>query len=68
MAQTKYQTTAPEASALLEAKNHQLQVLVGELLATNQELRFKLEQLKQRAERAEQGLAHSIDAAGALWL
>jgi hypothetical protein len=53
---------------LLEAKNHQLQVLVGELLATNQELRFKLEQLKQRAERAEQGLAHSIHAAGALWL
>ncbi len=68
MAQIKELTTAPEASALLEAKNHRLQVLVGELLATNQELRFKLEQLKDRAESAQKGLACSCNAAGALWL
>lgn len=68
MAQIEHMKTAPDASAGLEAKNHRLQVLVGELLATNQELRFKVEQLKERAESAEQGLAHSCHAAGALWL
>ncbi|HEX4284514.1 MAG TPA: hypothetical protein VHZ28_05445 [Terracidiphilus sp.] len=68
MAQIEQMTTAPDISVALEAKNHRLQVLVGELLATNQELRFKVAQLKERAESAEQGLAHSCSAAGALWL
>jgi len=41
--------TAPDASHSLEAKNHRLQTLVGELLATNQELRFKVVELEKQA-------------------
>jgi hypothetical protein len=58
---------APDDAVARQAKTHQLQILVGELLTTNQELRFKVEQLTERAETAEQGLAQSCRAAGALW-
>lgn len=58
---------APDDAVALVAKNGQLQILVGELLATNQELRFKVNQLTQRAERAEQGLAQSGCAAAVPW-
>jgi len=37
---------APEASLALEAKNGQLQRLLGELLKENQELRFRLHLLE----------------------
>jgi hypothetical protein len=69
MAQTEQtQDAVPDAFLALEAKNRQLQILVGELLATNQELRFKVDQLTGRAESAEQGLTQSCATAGALWL
>ena len=68
MAQTEQTIhAAPDAPLALEAKNRQLQILVGELLATNQELRFKVAQLMERAESAEQGLARSCQAASVLW-
>jgi len=59
--------TAPDASHSLEAKNHRLQTLVGELLATNQELRFKVVELEKQAKSLERGLAETSAAAGALW-
>jgi hypothetical protein len=69
MAQTEQtMSAAPDApSRVLEAKNHQLQNLVGELLATNQELRFKVAQLEEETRSLERGLAKSCAAAGALW-
>jgi hypothetical protein len=60
-------SAAPDASRVLEAKNHQLQTLVGELLATNQQLRFKVAQLEEETKSLESGLAQSCAAAGALW-
>ena len=43
---------APEEILSLQARNLSLQALVGELLTTNQELRFKVEQLERQAEKA----------------
>lgn len=64
MAQTIAENNqAPED---MEAKHRRLQKLVGELLATNQELRFKVEQLEARAETAERGLANACSVAGML--
>jgi len=59
--------TAPDVSFALEAKNHRLQTLVGELLATNQELRFKVVELEKQTKNLERGLAETSAAAGALW-
>jgi uncharacterized protein (DUF3084 family) len=58
--------SAPEGAVALQAKTHQLQILVGELLATNQELRFKVATLEQQTKNLERGLRES-SAAGALW-
>ena len=64
MAQTEQSlNTAPDASLALEAKHSRLQKLVGELLVTNQQLRFQLEQLAQEKDVAERALASA--AAGA---
>jgi hypothetical protein len=57
--------TAPER-LLLEAEHRRLQTLVGELLSTNQELRFKVEQLEKQAESAERGLRRACSTAGML--
>jgi hypothetical protein len=40
------------APPAIKAREEQLLTLVGELLATNQELRFKVERLEQAAEHA----------------
>jgi hypothetical protein len=40
----------------LETRNHQLLRLVGELLQTNQQLRFKVAELEQRADAADGAL------------
>jgi hypothetical protein len=45
-------------------ENERLQVLVGELLKENQNLRFKVAQLEQKAESAERGLADATRWAG----
>jgi hypothetical protein len=41
------QGSAPVEIDLIEAEHRRLQALVGELLKTNQELRFKLARLEQ---------------------
>lgn len=43
----------PEIAATLEAENQRLQMLLSDLLKTNQELRFRLDEMEQRAEREE---------------
>jgi hypothetical protein len=60
------QSAAPDSSLVLEAKNRQLQILVGELLTTNQELRFKVAELEKQAQNLERGLLQS-SAAAAFW-
>lgn len=59
--------TAPEASPTLEAKHGRLQKLVGELLVTNQQLRFQVQQLEREKDVAERALA-SATVSGALLL
>lgn len=59
-------SAAPEASLALEAKNHRLQTLVGELLTSNQELRFKVAELELRLERTEDSLTHACAMSAAL--
>ena len=59
-------STTPDASLALEASNRRLQSLVGELLATNQELRFKIAALERQVGQAERGLAKSTSWAGML--
>ncbi len=44
---------SPDEPLALETRTHQLLTLVGELLATNQELRFKVAELERRAESAD---------------
>ncbi|HEX3891558.1 MAG TPA: hypothetical protein VHW46_03210 [Terracidiphilus sp.] len=53
MDETKFHQASgsPEAFAQ-DARQEQLLTLVGELLTTNQELRFKLAQVEREAERA----------------
>ena len=46
----------PADVRLHEARQHQLLTLVGELLQTNQELRFKVAELERRADAAEDAL------------
>ncbi|HEY6491004.1 MAG: hypothetical protein WCC26_16780 [Terracidiphilus sp.] len=59
-------SAAPEKLGALTAEHRRLQVLVGELLATNQALRFKVEQLEAGAESADRGLARACATAGML--
>jgi len=68
MAHAEDMTSAtPDASLALEAKNRRLQTLVGELLATNQKLRFEVAELQRRTRQLERGLTESCATAGALW-
>jgi len=57
---------APQGALPLEAEHRRLQKLLGELLQTNQELRFKVEQLEKRAESAERGLKSACATASML--
>lgn len=50
-----------------EAETHRLQVLVGELVAANQELRFKVSALERQLERARLSLAQTATWAGNLF-
>ena len=56
---------APDQALALEASHARLEKLVGELLAANQELRFRVAALEQGSARLERGLAQS--SAAALW-
>ena len=56
----------PEVPHDLPGDHRRLQALVGELLQTNQELRFKVGELEKRAESAERGWARACAAAGLL--
>jgi len=47
---------SPEDLPAVESHQHQLLTLVGELLQTNQELRFKVAELERRADAAEDAL------------
>jgi hypothetical protein len=44
---------SPDERIALATRNHQLLTLVGELLQTNQELRFKVAELEEQAESAD---------------
>lgn len=57
----------PEEPRALAADHRRLQALVGELLKTNQELRFKVEELEKRAEGAERGLSRACATAAMLF-
>lgn len=58
---------AGQAEPRAIAMDHRrLQVLVSELLKTNQQLRFKVNELERRAEDAERGLAHACATASML--
>ena len=57
---------AREVPLTLEAKHARLQALVGELLKTNQELRFKVQQLEQEKDSAERGLKSACATAALL--
>jgi len=50
----------------LGTKNQRLQALVGELLVTNQELRFRVKQLEQEKGVAERALEKATVHAGLL--
>lgn len=55
----EHDNKAPEEILSLEAQQDRLLTLVGELLAANQQLRFKVAQLERQAASAERGLAHA---------
>lgn len=59
-------SATPDATPAAETGNHRLQSLVGELLETNQELRFKVAALEQQLGQAERGLASATSWAGLL--
>ena len=46
----------PQGKSMVEPREEQLLTLVGELLQTNQELRFKVAELERRADAAEDAL------------
>jgi hypothetical protein len=48
---------APAESLPLEQQNDRLMALVGELLAANQQLRFKVAELEQQSKRTASALA-----------
>jgi hypothetical protein len=57
---------SPEELHAVEARQQQLLTLVGELLQTNQELRFKVAELERRADAAEDALDASSRWSGFL--
>jgi len=63
MAQSEEIANAEPDALTLESQNRRLQVLVGELLETNQALRFKLDELERQTEGAARGVAFSCAAA-----
>jgi hypothetical protein len=68
MAEQKQEPAAAGGAARTgDPKHARLEKLVGELLETNQELRFKVAQLEQKAASLERGLAQSCAGAGMLW-
>lgn len=58
----------PEEPRALVADHRRLQALVGELLQTNQKLRFEVGELEKRVESAERGLARACATAAMLLL
>jgi hypothetical protein len=59
-------TAAPAESHRLEEQNARLMTLVGELLETNQQLRFKLAELEQQSNRTASALAEASAVYGLL--
>ena len=57
---------SPDEPLALETRNHQLLTLVGELLQTNQELRFKVAELEKRADVADSALKEASRWSGFL--
>jgi hypothetical protein len=57
---------SPADVRLHEARQHQLLTLVGELLQTNQELRFKVAALERRADAADDALDATSRWSGSL--
>lgn len=51
-----------------QAEEQRLQTLVGELLATNQDLRFKVVELEQKAERLRRALNNAAVVQGLMML
>lgn len=66
MAQTEQSLNAAPEASLGEAKHTRLQKLVGELLVTNQQLRFQVEQLERERDVAERALASASSGAALL--
>ena len=58
--------TAPDVQVSLQARHDRLQVLVGELLKKNQELRMRVALLERQAENMERGMAEASAWAGLL--
>lgn len=56
----------PSQNAPLDSEHRRLQNLVGELLQSNRELRFKVEHLQKQAETAERGLKSACAPAALL--
>ncbi|MBS1801799.1 MAG: hypothetical protein JST28_00450 [Acidobacteria bacterium] len=59
-------SSAPDASFSLEARNSRLEKLVGELLATNQQLRFQVDRLERAKNAAESALVKASAGAALL--
>ncbi|HUD55476.1 MAG TPA: hypothetical protein VMR02_09630 [Terracidiphilus sp.] len=57
---------SPDERLALDTRNHQLLTLVGELLHTNQELRFKVAELERQAESADCALEEASRWSGFL--
>jgi hypothetical protein len=57
---------SPPEQRLHETREHQLLTLIGELLETNQALRFKVEQLERQGEKTESALEQATRWSG--WL
>jgi hypothetical protein len=54
---------APDETLSLETRHDRLQALVGELLRTNQELRFKVAQLERTAD----SVAHAAEESSSVY-
>jgi hypothetical protein len=65
--QKQLPVATPEEAFPAKDKQVRLEKLVGQLLETNQQLRFKVAQLEQQKESLERGLTQSCAGAGMLW-
>lgn len=59
MAQPLTTTDAPAEALPLEEQNARLMALVGELLETNQQLRFRVAELERQGKRTASALANA---------